>query len=218
MLKKILLGLETGIDGGSISVFEEGILIDSVNGTGNISKSEDILLLLDILFEKNSLSKSDIGLINISQEPGSLTGLRIGLATAKGLSDALSIPVLKVSLLEKMAATSGFLGRVLSAIITQKDVVYFREFFLQMDGLQYSEENLKKADLFEFSALVKGLCSKSEETYFIFNGELAGRSAMQEETAELKKNNRIVIINEPLSDIFGLNPTSASGHPQNLYK
>jgi tRNA threonylcarbamoyladenosine biosynthesis protein TsaB len=205
VLKKILLGLETGIDGGSISVFEEGILIDSVNGTGNISKSEDILLLLDILFEKNSLSKSDISLINISQEPGSLTGLRIGLATAKGLSDGLSIPVLKVSLLEKMAATSGFLGRVLSAIITQKDVVYFREFFLQMDGLRYSEENLKKADLFEFSALVKGLCSKSEETYFIFNGELAGRSAMQEETAELNKNNRIVIINEPLSDIFGLN-------------
>ncbi|MFA7289859.1 MAG: tRNA (adenosine(37)-N6)-threonylcarbamoyltransferase complex dimerization subunit type 1 TsaB [Melioribacteraceae bacterium] len=73
----------------------------------NINKphihSEKIIYCIDELLKKSELVKNDLKLIAVSNGPGSFTGLRIGLATTKALSQSLSIPIISVPTFQAMA-------------------------------------------------------------------------------------------------------------------
>lgn len=58
--------------------------------------SERLLTSIDLLVKQASLAPSDLNLIAVSLGPGSFTGLRIGLATAKGLAAAIGAYVVQV--------------------------------------------------------------------------------------------------------------------------
>jgi tRNA threonylcarbamoyladenosine biosynthesis protein TsaB len=152
---KLILGLETGIDGGSLSILENGKQIAFASGSGNVSKSEDLLLLLETLLEKNSVKKADIKFIAVSDAPGSLTGVRIGLAIAKGLGDALGAEVKKISILDAMAALSETEGSVISALVTNRNVIYCREYKLLEGTLQIKGEIVDKLEYAEFVDTLK---------------------------------------------------------------
>ena len=63
------------------------------------------------------LDKSQIDGFVVVDGPGSFTGLRVGLATVKGLCDALTKPLATVSMLEALAITYGSEGESLSAVL-----------------------------------------------------------------------------------------------------
>ena len=82
------------------------------------SHSEILTKLISSVLEKESVSPSDLAAIAVSEGPGSYTGLRIGLSTAKGLCYGLRIPLIGISTLQAMAA-----GKAFSS--TWKDVDFF---------------------------------------------------------------------------------------------
>lgn len=102
-VKNIVLAIETSVQGGSISLIENEEELDFWHGSGNISKSEDILDELLKLLTKNKVEKNQIGQIVISRGPGSFTGTRIGLAIGLGLKKSLNCEIYGVSVLEAMA-------------------------------------------------------------------------------------------------------------------
>ena len=59
--------------------------------------------MIDKAFKTTNLSLKDMGLIVCDIGPGSFTGIRIGVATAKGFKDALNIPLIGISSLEGLA-------------------------------------------------------------------------------------------------------------------
>lgn len=126
--EKLMLALETGFDGGSVAVLRNGELICSAEGAGNVSKSEDLLLLIDELLEKNSLPKTSIKYIAVSASPGSLTGVRIGLATAAGLGDALNAEVFKHTLFDAMLVAAQTRGAAIAAAYSEKGGIYYGKF------------------------------------------------------------------------------------------
>ena len=74
-----------------------------------------ILLQLDRVLKEHSRDKKELTGVVVVSGPGSFTGLRVGLATAKGLAEAFDIPVVAVTTLEAMAeAVSSFKFRVSS--------------------------------------------------------------------------------------------------------
>lgn len=202
--------METGIDGGSLSIHEGDRTVDSVNGSGNISKSEDLLFLLDGLLKKNGLSKSEIGSIVISDEPGSLTGLRIGLATARGLSAALSVPFRKVSVLAAMASSIADGRRVLAAIVTQGKIVHFREYSFAGKNVQAlgSKAPAGKAGLEEFGALIETFAADSEDIQFVISEELGSRLA--EIMPDVLNGKHISVANGSPSELLARSESLAS--------
>ena len=56
----LILSFETGLDGGTVSILENGEQIDYAKGSEKVSKSEDLLLLLGELLEKNQIRKRAI--------------------------------------------------------------------------------------------------------------------------------------------------------------
>ncbi|MBA3284311.1 MAG: tRNA (adenosine(37)-N6)-threonylcarbamoyltransferase complex dimerization subunit type 1 TsaB [Nitrosopumilus sp.] len=105
-VNNIILSIETSVQGGCISLLENNKELDSWQGMGSISKSDNILDELSSLLTKNKIEKNQIGRIVISRGPGSFTGMRIGLAIVLGLKKSLNCDICGVSVLEAMALKS----------------------------------------------------------------------------------------------------------------
>ena len=96
--RKAVLSIETAITGGSLCLSENGKEVDSWIGETEVSKAEDVLEQVKNLFERNAWQKDSLDLIAVSNGPGSLTGLKIGLSIAKGLRKALDCELVQFSM------------------------------------------------------------------------------------------------------------------------
>ena len=98
-----ILALSITSSSGSIAIYTED-RISYINHLDiKITHSERLLPQIDVGLKNSKIVISDIDLVVIANGPGSFTGLRIGLATAKGLCMAHKIPLLPISTLELLA-------------------------------------------------------------------------------------------------------------------
>ncbi len=97
-----VLAIDTTSMLGSVALCEDAkaLALD----IGNTQRhAEALVKTIDELFTKTGWSKSELNGIAVAIGPGSFTGLRIGLAVAKGMAIALSVPIAGVSSLRSLA-------------------------------------------------------------------------------------------------------------------
>lgn len=99
----IILGIETATMTGGLALIDEEKLISEYTLNMKTTHSSRLMPALDWILKDASLNKNQIDGIAISIGPGSFTGLRIGLATAKGLAMGLNIPLVTVPTLDALA-------------------------------------------------------------------------------------------------------------------
>ncbi|HAL57286.1 MAG TPA: tRNA (adenosine(37)-N6)-threonylcarbamoyltransferase complex dimerization subunit type 1 TsaB [Bacteroidetes bacterium] len=124
----IVLGIETSTAVCGVGLFiENGAEIDRSLVESHIH-SEKLLTLLQEVVAGEQLSLNDIDAVAVSIGPGSFTGLRIGLSTAKGLCYAIGKPLLAVPTFEAIAEATRqanpTAGRVLILVDAKKDEYY----------------------------------------------------------------------------------------------
>ena len=99
-----ILNIETSTKACSVALHNYGeLIVYSEDVTANFSHSEKLLKFISELFSDANLSLSDLDAIAVSMGPGSYTGLRIGVSTAKGLCYGLDIPLISISTLKAMS-------------------------------------------------------------------------------------------------------------------
>ena len=84
-----------------------------------------------------SVAMSEVELISVATGPGNFTGIRIGVAAARGMSLSLGVPAIGVSTFSALAR--GLNGRVLAICDARAEQVYFQVF---EDGAQKSQPEL----------------------------------------------------------------------------
>ena len=100
----VLLYLETSSKNCSVGISKEGTLLAHEElSEASFSHAEKLHPFIQSVLEKTSLNLQDIEGIVVGKGPGSYTGLRIGVAAAKGLCLALDLPLLSVGSLEILA-------------------------------------------------------------------------------------------------------------------
>lgn len=99
-----ILGIESSGITASCAISEDEILLCEYTQNHKKTHSEKLMPLIVKALEDNELELKDIDYIAISKGPGSYTGLRIGAAIAKGLGQALNIPMVAVPTIEALAA------------------------------------------------------------------------------------------------------------------
>ena len=97
-----ILCIETSLDYCSVSMIEDGKVIGSESINIKKSHSEFILILIKNLLKGVKISLNQLSAIAVNKGPGSYTGLRIGVSTAKGLCFSLDLPLLSVNSLDLM--------------------------------------------------------------------------------------------------------------------
>ena len=100
----LLLCIETSTKACSTALYEGGILLgQKYLLTDEFVHSENLNPFILRLLEETSRKFKDLQAVAVSRGPGSYTGLRIGVSTAKGICYALDIPLIAVETLELMA-------------------------------------------------------------------------------------------------------------------
>ncbi|MEW6219327.1 MAG: tRNA (adenosine(37)-N6)-threonylcarbamoyltransferase complex dimerization subunit type 1 TsaB [Thermodesulfobacteriota bacterium] len=101
--RPLILALETAGVYGSVAVVDADRCLAEETWASGRTHSQGLLAAVDRLLRELDLGAADLAAVAVSQGPGSFTGLRIGLATAKGLAMAAGIPVLGVPTLDALA-------------------------------------------------------------------------------------------------------------------
>ncbi len=110
MNDQLILLLETATSSCSVALSENGKIIAVREANERNIHASHITLFIEELMIQTGKKYSDLKAVAVSKGPGSYTGLRIGVSTAKGLCYALDIPLLGIDTLEAMA--SGLLSKM----------------------------------------------------------------------------------------------------------
>lgn len=115
-----VLGLDSSTACATCAILEDDTLLGEI--TFNYKKQHSVILMpmIDSLLSNLNLTISDMDGFVVSKGPGSFTGLRIGMATIKGLSQGTGKPFIGVSSLDalayNMAYTDGIVCPILDAL------------------------------------------------------------------------------------------------------
>lgn len=100
----LILNIETATTNCSVSLSKDGETFALLEDNDkNYSHAERLHTYIEQILQSNDLEANNLDAIAVSKGPGSYTGLRIGVSSAKGLSYALNIPLISVSTLEALA-------------------------------------------------------------------------------------------------------------------
>lgn len=121
----ITLGIDTACEIGSVGLADGEKLLAELTYQAAMSQSEKLLVSVDELFKTTEVAKKDLELISVSTGPGSFTGLRIGIATAKGLALSLGVPLIGVPTCDTYQTKVAFWpGKICVLILDRRNLVY----------------------------------------------------------------------------------------------
>ena len=127
--------------------------------------AEKLLDLVDAAMKQAELRMSDLDAVAVSQGPGSYTGLRIGVSTAKGIAYGLEIPLIGINTLQAMAASQRIVpGEFVVAVLdARRNEVYTQTFGDSLQEITLIEAVILEEGVFA-SVLEKG------KVYFVGDG------------------------------------------------
>lgn len=102
-MDNLLLAIETSVKAGSLSLLNGMQVIANWTGNNDVSMSQDLIPQIERLLQDKQVRPSQLKKIAVSIGPGSFTGIRVGIATAKALALALNCSLHGVSILDAFA-------------------------------------------------------------------------------------------------------------------
>ncbi|PID58932.1 tRNA (adenosine(37)-N6)-threonylcarbamoyltransferase complex dimerization subunit type 1 TsaB [candidate division KSB3 bacterium] len=99
-----ILGIDTSTMTGSIAVISNDRLLAEYSVNTKTTHAERLIPSIDVVLRAASLTVWDLDGIAVSSGPGSFTGLRIGMTTARSLAYSIQKPLVGVSSLDALAA------------------------------------------------------------------------------------------------------------------
>lgn len=144
-----ILALDTSSTSGSIALSKNDRIVYVSYLDIRKTHSERLMVQVKEALEQNKMNIDDLDLICLANGPGSFTGIRIGLATAKGLSYGKQIPLLALNNLELIASNIyGNQRPILSFVDAKMGEVYTALYSAELEEL-ISPRNCKPAEMLE---------------------------------------------------------------------
>ena len=127
----LILAFETTAKAGSVALTENGKLLGEFYQNTGLTHSQTLLTMAEDLLKSCGKAVSDVTAVAVAEGPGSFTGVRIGVAAAKGFAWGGEIPCYGISTLEAMAETLGiYQGYVCPCMDARRSQVYNALFYV----------------------------------------------------------------------------------------
>ena len=138
----LILAFETTAKAGSVALLEGNkLLAESYQNTG-LTHSQTLMVMAEDMLKASGKTMADVSAVAVAEGPGSFTGVRIGVAAAKGLAWGGQIPCYGVSTLESMALTLGaYQGYVCPVMDARRNQVYNALFYVNCGHLERITED-----------------------------------------------------------------------------
>ena len=143
-----ILGIDTSSMAASVAVIEDNKLICEYTINTKKTHSQKLMPMIENMLGLSDLNVREIDAIAVCEGPGSFTGLRIGMATAKAIAHVNDIPVIGVNSLEALAANMNLCDKKICSILdAQRNQVYTGRY--QYEGTKLVEIKEKEAKSLE---------------------------------------------------------------------
>lgn len=136
-----ILGIDTSTMAANVAVLEDDKLICEYTINTKKTHSQKLMPMIENMLKLSDLDIKEIDAIAICVGPGSFTGLRIGMATAKAMAHVNNIPLIGVNSLEILGANMDLCNRNICSILdAQRNQVYMNKYILKDDKITKLEE------------------------------------------------------------------------------
>lgn len=99
----IILNIETSSPVCSVCLAKDGKMLGMKETSEEKSHASLLTVFVNELLDENNLKITDLDAVSVSEGPGSYTGLRIGVSTAKGICFGIDKPLIAISTLDALA-------------------------------------------------------------------------------------------------------------------
>lgn len=155
-----VLGIDTSSLATSIAVVEDNKLICEYTVNTKKTHSQKLMPMIENMLMMSDVNIKEIDLIAICIGPGSFTGLRISMATAKAIAHVNNLPIVGVDSLEMLAANMDLCDKKICSILdAQRNQVYTGRYKFENGELVAIGE----VDVVEIDNLIADLQSTNEE-------------------------------------------------------
>ena len=138
----LLLAFETSAKAGSVALHDGNALLGESYCNTGLTHSQTLMTMAEDLLKTCGHTPQEVTAVAVAAGPGSFTGVRIGVAAAKGFAWGADIPCHGVSTLEAMALSLGVhTGYVLPVMDARREQVYTALFHAENGVLQRKTED-----------------------------------------------------------------------------
>ena len=172
----LILAIDTATKIGSVALYNDEVgIVGEINLYVKINHSNVIMKSIDSLFDLSGYTIKDVDKIAVTTGPGSFTGIRIGVAIAKGLAYSLKKPIIGINELDVLAETGEEReGLIVPLIDARKERVYYSQYKYENRKLVRKTE-YKDGELRDILTNLKG-----EKVVFIGDGALVNQELIKE--------------------------------------
>ncbi|MEH6719274.1 MAG: tRNA (adenosine(37)-N6)-threonylcarbamoyltransferase complex dimerization subunit type 1 TsaB [Aurantimonas endophytica] len=155
-MTQLLLAIDTAFERCSAAVFDgaSGRLLASAEPEIGKGHAEQLMAVIADVLERAGVAYGDLARIGVTVGPGSFTGIRVGVAAARGLALALDIPAVGIDTLSALAAPEFGKGRAVLATLDAKRGEIYAALYDAEGAVVAAPRALAPADL---SAMLAGL-------------------------------------------------------------
>ncbi|MBS0656484.1 MAG: tRNA (adenosine(37)-N6)-threonylcarbamoyltransferase complex dimerization subunit type 1 TsaB [Verrucomicrobia bacterium] len=132
--------IDTATERGVIALFSEGKLCTAQELAVGLTNSQNLLPSINALFSQVGMEPSHLSYVGVSHGPGSYTGIRVGVATAKALSLALAIPLVGFGSLRGYVPPKECSGPFFAAIDAKIGGVYLLKGRWKEESVEFVDE------------------------------------------------------------------------------
>jgi tRNA threonylcarbamoyladenosine biosynthesis protein TsaB len=158
----------------------EGKVVGSLSFDSEVTHSRRLLGAVDWLLQTTDMEITDISALAVGVGPGSFTGLRIGMATAKGLAHGKGLPLLGISSLDAIGAGVRSERLICVVMDARKKQVYCCFYRCKPDGRIFRSSEPAVMQPEELAILIKEPVTMAGDGVRVYNAlfsELLGESA-----------------------------------------
>ena len=162
-----ILAFETSAKAGSAALLEDGILLSEAYQNTGLTHSQTVLPMAEQLLKNCGLTPKDVDAVAVAAGPGSFTGIRIGVAAAKGFAWGGDLPCYGVSTLEAMTLQLGLTHGYVCACMDARRSQVYNAIFCVKDG---HLERLTEDRAISLEDLSCDLLKLTEPVYLVGDG------------------------------------------------
>ena len=132
----LLLSFETSAKAASVALMEETRLLGECYQNTGMTHSQTLMVMAEDLLSQCGKTVDDVTAVAVAAGPGSFTGVRIGVAAAKGFAWGREIPCYGISTLEAMAESLGiYQGYICPVMDARRAQVYNALFYVNQGNI-----------------------------------------------------------------------------------
>ena len=163
----LILAFETSAKAASAALMDDRKLLgESYQNTG-LTHSQTLMVMAEDLLKQCGKTVSDVTAVAVAEGPGSFTGVRIGVAAAKGFAWGGELPCYGVSTLEAMAESLGaYQGYVCPVMDARRSQVYNALFYVNRGTV----ERIREDRAIALSDLAQELKALTEPIFLVGDG------------------------------------------------